>query len=354
MLSTSRLGDAVKLGARLFSFILLIALLTGCGSNPTVEPTISSVSETIAIPNYQGAVSSVNTDAAYQSQGPISNSQDRSYRVGKGDVLDIQIYKVDKLSKQYHVDFNGNIQVTHIGGVSVAGLTAAQIENKLTRLLDASVLRNPQIDVTVVEHKSQRVTIAGAVVKPGTYNLDQGLNLYEVLSLAGGVSPNAGKRIYIKSTSGGGAINTKIVDINDMYNGSSAQAMQLQSSLNRSIINGGTTVLVESGGVVFIDGAIKKPGKYKLTNGLTVSQLIVESGDVAASASRSDIRILRVRGDNKMDVIQVDLDKIRNNQQKDIALQDNDIVTVGKSAFKAVFHGFFDYGLRLMFVSAWL
>jgi len=54
--------------------------------------------------------------------------------------------------------------------------------------------------------------------------------------------------------------------------------------------------------------------------------------------------------ENKVEVIKVDLDKIKSRQEKDIVLINSDIITVGESPFKVAFHGFFDYALRLMFL----
>ena len=118
--------------------------------------------------------------------------------MGPEDLLAIEVYGQDKLSRTLRVSGQGDITMPLVGVVKVAGLTPQEIEKRLEELYDAQFLVNPQITVTVKEFRYQRVSVTGAVAKPGTYELIGPRTLLEVLSLAGGLgsqtSPHTSRR----------------------------------------------------------------------------------------------------------------------------------------------------------------
>src|SRR5262249_61773057 len=94
-----------------------------------------------------------------------------AYKIGPNDVIEITVFKVPELSKQVQVTDNGTVNLPLAGEIVVAGKTAQQIERELARTLGAKYLQNPQVSVYVKEYNSQRVTVEGAVKKPGVYPL---------------------------------------------------------------------------------------------------------------------------------------------------------------------------------------
>jgi polysaccharide export outer membrane protein len=73
-----------------------------------------------------------------------------------------------------------------IGGVVVAGLTPQQVEEHLASRYSEKYLQNPQVSVFVKEFTTERITVDGAVVKPGIYPLTGQITLLRALALAGG------------------------------------------------------------------------------------------------------------------------------------------------------------------------
>jgi polysaccharide export outer membrane protein len=110
------------------------------------------------------------------------------------DVLEISVFKVPELSKSVQVANTGTINLPLVGEVAAAGKTAAEIEKDLTQQLGAKYLKSPQVTVYVKEHNSQRVTIEGAVRKPGVYPIRGTLSLLQLVATAEGVD----KDIYSK------------------------------------------------------------------------------------------------------------------------------------------------------------
>ncbi len=110
-----------------------------------------------------------------------------AYRIGTHDVLDISVFKVPELSKTVQVADNGTVNLPLVGAIKATGRTAREIEGELTKKYGDKYLQNPQITVYVKEFNSQRVTIDGAVRKPGMYPMRGQTTLLRAVALAEGL-----------------------------------------------------------------------------------------------------------------------------------------------------------------------
>jgi polysaccharide export outer membrane protein len=117
----------------------------------------------------------------------MSKPGDRSYKVGPQDVLDVSVFKVPELTKSVQVADTGTINLPLVGEVAAAGKTAQEIERDLTKKLGAKYLQSPQVTVFVKEYNSQRVTVDGAVKKPGVYSIRGNTSLMQVIAMAEGL-----------------------------------------------------------------------------------------------------------------------------------------------------------------------
>jgi polysaccharide export outer membrane protein len=110
----------------------------------------------------------------------------RDYRIGPDDLLEIQVFGVDQLTRSVRVNGRGFISLPLIGNVEIGGLTAQQAEDLVVAKLKESYLQDPQVSLFIKEYTSQRVTIEGAVNKPGVYPLRGPTTLLQSLAVAGG------------------------------------------------------------------------------------------------------------------------------------------------------------------------
>lgn len=110
----------------------------------------------------------------------------RDYRIGPEDLLEVQVFGVEQLSRTVRVNSRGLVSLPLIGVVEVAGMTAQEAETSIAQKLSASYLQNPQVSLFIKEYTSQRVTIEGAVQKPGIYPLRGPTTLLSSLAIAGG------------------------------------------------------------------------------------------------------------------------------------------------------------------------
>ena len=106
----------------------------------------------------------------------VTATANSAYKIGPLDILDISVFQVPDLTKSVQVSGTGTINLPLVGEIAVAGRTAQEVERDLTSRLGAKYLQNPQVTVYVKDYNSQRVTITGAVNKPGSLS-NQGPNL---------------------------------------------------------------------------------------------------------------------------------------------------------------------------------
>lgn len=116
-----------------------------------------------------------------------------AYTIGPGDVLRVNVFAHPELSsgewKQgglgSPVDGSGQVMLPLLGAVPVAGATVVEVGELLEQRL-ARYLREPHVDVAVLEFGSQRFVVCGAVRAPGVYVLERPTSVLEALARAGG------------------------------------------------------------------------------------------------------------------------------------------------------------------------
>jgi polysaccharide export outer membrane protein len=121
------------------------------------------------------------------------------YVIGNGDLLAVQVFDVQELSREVRVSQTGTIGIPLVPvRLHVSGLTETQAQSKIAEVLEANgLVSHPDVSVTVKEHKSKPITVVGAVMHPMVYQADRQVSLVEVLAEAGGISNDAGNTVII-------------------------------------------------------------------------------------------------------------------------------------------------------------
>jgi polysaccharide export outer membrane protein len=114
------------------------------------------------------------------------------YMIGPEDVLYINVWKEESLTRQVQVRADGKISLPLIDEVQTSGLTPLQLKEKLTDLLK-KYLDNPTVSVTVVEANSSKVFVTGEVRTPGAFRLRMRTTVLQAIILAGGFTDSADK-----------------------------------------------------------------------------------------------------------------------------------------------------------------
>lgn len=109
----------------------------------------------------------------------------KNYVLGRGDVLEVFVWRNKELSRQVTVRPDGKISLPLIQDLHAEGLTAIQLRDQITRLLQQYV-KNPTVTVIVREINSYKISILGKVNRPGLYQINTRTTLMEAVSMAGG------------------------------------------------------------------------------------------------------------------------------------------------------------------------
>lgn len=194
-------GDAngatrVATHAPALMLVLLVcctASLTGCGA--------SLNSEFVALDAPKGQQASGKGQQASGLTGgsakPVAHAADKltsaatpgnsGYKIGPLDVVELSVFKVPELARTAQVAETGTVNLPLVGEIQAAGRTAQELERDLTTKLGAKYLQSPQVTIFIREYNSQRVTVEGAVKKPGVYPIRGKLSLLQVIASAEGL-----------------------------------------------------------------------------------------------------------------------------------------------------------------------
>jgi polysaccharide export outer membrane protein len=268
-----------------------------------------------------------------------------NYLIGPEDVLSIDVFDVPELSKlKVEVGNDGNVAVPLLGNVRAAGLTQHQLRDELAEEWGKKYLQDPQVTVTIDDFKSRPVSVVGAVAKPGEYFLTGRRTLVEVLAMAGGpasLGAAAGKEVMVERP--GGFADLPQVDglrqtAPDKVSIEMKKLLYSQDTDLNIEIDPFDIVSVSRAGVIYVVGAVTRPGGYLLDSKDTVSVLeaIAMAQGVGANAKTRDVRIIKRSDAGVQKEIPIDLKKMMQGKAPDITLAANDILFVPNSAAKAI------------------
>jgi len=342
-----------------------------------------------------------------------SHNSVHDYVIGEGDLLGLSVFDVPELSKELRVSETGTINIPLVPvRVRVAGLTEKQAEEKITEILESNgLVTHAEVGITVKEHRSQPITVVGAVMHPMVYHADHQVTLLEVLAEAGGIQNDAGDTVIVTrqkasnftdvsnpqpigATSASGAgeapspdsaqISTPLPDqpqpekkgadfpsaeettrANTAAATSDASAvganttsmtinlndlLETGDTRNNIVLQAGDVVTVPHAGIVYVLGAVSRPGGFVVSNDrmqLTALKVLSLAGGLTKIAKLDHAVIIRKDENGKQTETQVDLKKVLDRQSEDITMRASDILYIPDSRTKEVLIRAAEVGLAL-------
>jgi polysaccharide biosynthesis/export protein len=247
-------------------------------------------------------------------------------RIAPGDLLDISVFDAPELAQQVRIGADGKAELTLIGNTLLGGLTAQEAAQMIAReLRDRNFLLRPQVNVLIKEFASQGASIMGEVQHPGVYPVLGPRTLLDVISMAGGLTNVADTRITVKRRTGAEE-NVTVKLKND----------DVQTSLANDIqIYPGDLVLVPRAGIVYVLGAVNRPGGFVMQdNGkITLLQALAQAGGASTAAAVSHAVLLRRNGEGYV-ASKLHVGKIALGKDEDRELHPNDIVFIPTNRLK--------------------
>jgi len=235
------------------------------------------------------------------------------------------------------VSQQGILSLPLLGDMKVSGMTAAEVENALRKAYEKYIY-NPQIGVFVTEYR-QRVSVIGAVVKTGVFELTGPKTVIDILAMAGGVTEQAGTQVHIYRQGANGR-ESHVIDLQVLASNAS-----LITADNAGVITmpvqAGDVINVPLAGMFFVDGAVKAPGSYPLGRRYSLSQALAKAGGVDRDLYSSDVTILRRGTSGGAEPINIDLNKVVAGSSSDPQIEADDVIVVPIHTGKYVYFKIF-------------
>jgi polysaccharide export outer membrane protein len=274
-------------------------------------------------------------------QAPIISPD--TYTLGPGDQIVVRVPDLEEFdSKPIPIDLKGGFTLPVVGRMQAGGLTTEQLQAAIAERLKR-VLVKPDVSVYLTEMRSQPISILGQVQMPGVHQLQGQKNLFEVLSLAGGLRQEAGNVINITRRLEWGPIPLSGA-VNDLSGQFSVASVEVKSVMNAThpaeniLIKPNDVISVPRADAIYVIGAVKKPGAYIMGEhrSLSALQILALAEGADKTAATKDARIMRmVAGSNDRSEIPVDLKTILRGKIPDVPLTADDILFVPASKAKA-------------------
>jgi polysaccharide export outer membrane protein len=302
------------------------------------------------------------------------------YVLGNGDVLDLDVFDVKELSREVRVSQTGSIGIPLVPvRLHVAGLTEVQAGQKIAEVLEANgLVTHADVSLSVKERKSKPITLVGAVGHPMVYQADHPVTILEVLAEAGGVANDAGDTVIVtrpvpelpadpseppgigpEGSPSGAAVpnaaandqasavppplsNTITINLNEL--------METGNATNNIVLQAGDIVTVPHSGIVYVLGAVVRPGGFVLANDrghMSTLKVLALAGGLNNTAKSEHCVIVRKNAQGQQTEVAIDLKKVMNRQQEDIQLQPSDILYVPNSAAKQAMLRALEFGIAL-------
>jgi polysaccharide biosynthesis/export protein len=318
-----------------------------------------------AAPSYAQAPQRVGQPTTGQRQpapsGPPAFSAPPStayggYMVGTGDLLDIRVAEEDDMTGRYQVNPAGDIELPLLKtSIHAAGVSTFDLAKKIqTELQKEDLIKDPSVTVFIERGMSENITVLGQVARPGTYPIEQTTTVIDAISMAGGLTSQAGQYATVNEHAQQGAPPANPEAGNATEQPASLQQTERVISIDlQEIMSGarpsaniqvhpGDVITVSDAATVYVVGAVTHPGAFTVqdqASGITVMRAIALVEGTQPTAALGKTIIVRHSNDTKQrEEIPVDLDKIMKGKVQDPTLQANDILFVPQSGFKQGMH----------------
>ncbi len=242
-----------------------------------------------------------------------------------GDELDISEFHTPEFHSQVRVGADGTVTLPLIGDVHVASLDEQGAARAIDKaLIDKHMLLHPMVTVIVTFYAGQDVSVLGEVTRPGIYPYTLHHRLLDLISAASGLTPNAGRLVNVFQRDNPRTPHAVVLDPSGTDGGD-----------HNPELSPGDTVQVSRAGLVYVIGAVVRPGGFPVdpAQGLTVVQaLSLAWGPTQTAAATKALLIREQNGGRTM--ISLNLKRMLRGKEPDQPIRDRDILFVPDSTAK--------------------
>ena len=253
----------------------------------------------------------------------------QEYRLGPKDLIEIKVLELTEMNGERRVGDDGSIDLPLVGKVPVAGLTASEVGDRLQAVLTAKYVNRANVTVVIKDYANKPVSIIGAVQRPGSLSIAGKWDLLQAISAAGGLRPDAGRKIYVLRRGDNGLSDRLEIDRDELFIRSSERwNVTIYPS---DVVNIPPRTPVK----IFCLGEVRSPGalEFDSDDRITLLSAIAKAGGFTSRAAKGSIRIKRRGPDRKDMELTADYGRIVSGKDPDPDLMADDVVIVKESFF---------------------
>ncbi len=260
-----------------WAIVLSAMTLFGCGVRKGPEPNAKLDDMVAQDSESRQEVKAINEKLFASVRGTPTL---KDYVIGEGDLLQISVFEAQELKTEGRVGARGFVSLPLVGAVQVKELTTQEAEQKIESLYRTKYLRNPHVNIFVKEQVSGKITLMGSFKKTGTFPYLARQNLFECMAVGEGLTDTSGKMVQVRRGSrDADRPTTLLIDLDELTKGGG-------EDLNIEI-KSGDVIYVPEAGMVYVDGAVRKPGNYAIKKKMGVPEAIVRRVDLLPTRMRA-------------------------------------------------------------------
>jgi polysaccharide export outer membrane protein len=286
-----------------------------------------------------------------------ANTPLEDFAMGPGDEVTVSVPEIEELQNQHaRISQDGTVSLPLIGTVKVGGMDEDRARVAISQRL-ARYMKVPRLEMYVERYRSRGVAVAGAVQKPGNYDLASfGDSLNDVIAMAGGLAPQAAEYALFLPVgiahSDAAANQTQTSTVADermpgAYSRTLLGRVSIMLPFGRSGDVGclnmparpGDVILVPTAGTVTVVGWVRNPGSFPISPAMTVLGAVTAAGGALFSWH---VEVLRTDQTGSRVVKRLSLSDLENGEETDIPVKAGDVLLVEKSVVGAVPYGLYE------------
>ena len=285
----------------------------------------------------------------------VESRESADYLLGPGDLLEISVFGVDDFNREARVSSSGSITVPFLGRITAEGITGAELEEALTRLIiEKDLIRNPQVSVFIKEYRSQPVYILGAVNQPGQYMITRWFTILDAVTLAGGLKSQIAENYALVQRRRTSARKERSEDRPADSQESHPEILRVDLrglleegdiAMNIPIVGGDIIQIPERKVEIFyVVGDVGRAGAYEFPRDdereLMATQALAWAGGPGKTANMKGGTLIRYDDSGQLTTIAINFQNIIKGKEPDFAVHPRDVIFIPGSIAKTLGYGF--------------
>jgi polysaccharide biosynthesis/export protein len=305
---------------RALTLLLSAGLLQGCTSAPAGLPANADL---FAPADKSEKTVYQDLEALALFEAPV----DPVYRLGAGDQISVDVWGRPEVSGAHVIGPDGVITLPLIGPLTLADTTREEAASDISRSLSRYYNR-PAVTLRVDQYTSNRVTVLGRVENPGSLSFDHQITLLEVLAHAGALPVIDKQATLTRCAVFRGREQVIWVDLQHLLS-------RADPAYNIRLRSGDLVYIPDSSDtMVYVLGAVMKPGAYRLTPDMSMLDALAQAGGPNEAAKTSSISLHR-QGEEEPYQLQL-ADLVGKQSQMNASLREGDVLYIDERGIARV------------------